>query len=127
MGEALALGTLAVFRSAGPKQQQHDSSQLTHRSAATLDASSAAASYSDETSPESARAGLNYGAYAVRLSGQDSERGTFNQRHGVLYNQINGARCACPTAGVTRSMVRDTCRRQSAAWFPMSKYAAGPT
>ena len=38
--------------------------------------------------------GLNYGAYAVRLSGQDCERGTFNHRNAVLYDQRSGARHA---------------------------------
>ena len=38
--------------------------------------------------------GLNYGAYAVRVSGQDCERGTFNHRNAVLYDQRSGARRA---------------------------------
>ena len=38
--------------------------------------------------------GLNYGAYAVRLSGQDCERGTFNHRNAVLYDHRTGARRA---------------------------------
>ena len=50
--------------------------------------------------------GLNLGAYAVRLSGQDCERGTFNHRNAVLYDQRTGARwpllltraCFCATA-----------------------------
>ncbi len=29
----------------------------------------------------------------VRLSGQDSERGTFNQRHAVSFDQSTGRRC----------------------------------
>lgn len=37
--------------------------------------------------------GLNKGHYHVRLSGQDVERGTFNHRHAVLYDQQTGARC----------------------------------
>lgn len=37
--------------------------------------------------------GLNKGHYHVRLSGQDVERGTFNHRHAVLYDQRTGARC----------------------------------
>lgn len=40
--------------------------------------------------------GLNRGHYAVRLSGQDSERGTFNQRHAALYDQTSGERCVYP-------------------------------
>ena len=39
--------------------------------------------------------GLNFGAYSVRLSGQDSERGTFNQRHACYHDQRTGARCDC--------------------------------
>ena len=30
--------------------------------------------------------------YGVRLSGQDTGRGTFSQRHAVLYDQINEKR-----------------------------------
>ncbi|WP_370931426.1 2-oxoglutarate dehydrogenase E1 component [Bartonella sp. DGB1] len=30
--------------------------------------------------------------YSVRLSGQDVERGTFSQRHSVLYDQVNNSR-----------------------------------
>ena len=35
--------------------------------------------------------GLNRGHYAVRLSGQDVERGTFGQRNAVLCDQADGA------------------------------------
>jgi len=34
--------------------------------------------------------GLNYGHYSIRLTGQDVERGTFNQRHAVLWDQNTG-------------------------------------
>lgn len=37
--------------------------------------------------------GLNWGHYHVRLTGQDVERGTFNHRHSVMYDQVTGARC----------------------------------
>lgn len=42
--------------------------------------------------------GLNFGHYGVRLCGQDSERGTFNQRHAAMYDQTTGERCSptCP-------------------------------
>lgn len=34
--------------------------------------------------------GLNRGHYDVRLTGQDCERGTFGQRHAVLWDQKTG-------------------------------------
>jgi hypothetical protein len=34
--------------------------------------------------------GLNTGHYDVRLTGQDCERGTFGQRHAVLWDQQTG-------------------------------------
>jgi 2-oxoglutarate dehydrogenase E1 component len=37
--------------------------------------------------------GLNQGQYGVRLTGQDVERGTFNQRHAALFDQVTGERC----------------------------------
>ena len=46
--------------------------------------------------PAASQEGLNYGAYSVRLSGQDSERGTFNQRHACYHDQVTGQRCALP-------------------------------
>lgn len=36
--------------------------------------------------------GLNKGHYSVRLTGQDAERGTFNQRHFAVYDQTTGQR-----------------------------------
>ena len=36
--------------------------------------------------------GLNKGHYSVRLTGQDAQRGTFNQRHFALYDQVTGQR-----------------------------------
>lgn len=35
--------------------------------------------------------GLNRGHYDIRITGQDVQRGTFNQRHAVLWDQQNGA------------------------------------
>ena len=69
MAEALAFGCLAL------KQGAHPPNSL-----GPLESSAGPAS------------GLNRGQYAVRLSGQDSERGTFSQRHSVLYDQIDGKR-----------------------------------
>ena len=37
-----------------------------------------------------AYASLLHDGFAVRISGQDSERGTFFHRHAVLYNQVDG-------------------------------------
>lgn len=76
MAEALAFGTLALRRGVRP----------------------AGVTPSDYFSTDPSL-GLNRGHYAVRLSGQDSERGTFNQRHAALYDQATGERllpsCTC--------------------------------
>ena len=88
MAEALALGTLALHRSASPKRSQ---SKLPGQNSA-VDMHLGTFPEAADAPPDAARAGLNWGAYAVRLTGQDSERGTFNQRHAVLYDQINGSR-----------------------------------
>ena len=69
MAEALAFGTLALRRGVRPAGVN------------PLDY--------DSTDPS---LGLNRGHYAVRLTGQDSERGTFNQRHAALYDQKTGHR-----------------------------------
>ena len=69
MAEALAFGCLALSQGAHPPN-----------SLGPIESSADPAS------------GLNRGHYAVRLSGQDSERGTFSQRHSVLYDQSNGKR-----------------------------------
>lgn len=68
MAEGLALGTLALHRGVqlDPKAEQ------------------------DSTDPS---LGLNKGHYHVRLTGQDVERGTFNHRNAVLYDQGTGQRC----------------------------------
>ena len=50
--------------------------------------------------------GLNQGQYGVRLTGQDVERGTFNQRHAALFDQVTGERCYsahCGTHCCTRT------------------------
>ncbi len=64
----------------------------------------------DAEEQAAASMGLNLGAYAVRLTGQDCERGTFNHRNAVLYDQRTGARwplyvthsCFCATAAAER-------------------------
>lgn len=64
----------------------------------------------DAEEQAAASMGLNLGAYAVRLTGQDCERGTFNHRNAVLYDQRTGARwplfvtrsCFCATAAAGR-------------------------
>ena len=73
--EALAFGSLALHRGGG----------------------AAAAAAGLASLP--AAAGLNVGAYSVRLVGQDAERGTFNQRHAGLRDAVTGAR-ALPLAHV---------------------------
>ena len=73
MAESLAFGTLALRRGVRP----------------------AGVTPSDYFSTDPSL-GLNRGHYAVRLSGQDSERGTFNQRHAALYDQSTGERYVCP-------------------------------
>ncbi len=46
---------------------------------------------------DDASGGLNFGHYGVRLCGQDSERGTFNQRHAAIYDQSTGERWGPPS------------------------------
>jgi 2-oxoglutarate dehydrogenase E1 component len=82
MAEALAFGTLALRRG-GPR----DPGGPTAEERAV------------EKEGRGALAGLNLGSYAVRLSGQDVERGTFNQRHAVVYDQVTGERYAALVGG----------------------------
>jgi 2-oxoglutarate dehydrogenase complex dehydrogenase (E1) component-like enzyme len=45
----------------------------------------------DDPSPSSPLGwGLNRGHYSVRLAGQDAARGTFGQRHAVVWDQRAG-------------------------------------
>lgn len=81
MAEALAFGTLALKRTKGPEAY----GALSHHDMAQ-----------EEKKDRFALEGLNLGSYSVRLSGQDVERGTFNQRHAVLYDQVTGERCVPP-------------------------------
>ena len=41
----------------------------------------------DEIQPDALTEYVSHPTVDVRLSGQDSERGTFNQRHAVIYDQ----------------------------------------
>ncbi|GMH36461.1 hypothetical protein BSKO_04329 [Bryopsis sp. KO-2023] len=68
MAEALAYGTLVLHRGIVPLHAEGQE-------------------YLD------AAMGLNKGHYHVRLTGQDVERGTFNHRQAVYYDQATGGRC----------------------------------
>ena len=118
MAEALALGTLALHRGRRPGNCDFGS-DLGEQAAAPVEVRLRALSENmavlrwrliglplqqvlpgllgvDPDAQERAAAsmGLNFGAYAVRVSGQDSERGTFNHRNAVLYDQRTSARRA---------------------------------
>eukprot|EP00051_Salpingoeca_urceolata_P002017 m.46182 g.46182 ORF g.46182 m.46182 type:complete len:1161 (+) comp11836_c0_seq1:131-3613(+) len=69
--EALAFGTLALHRNFEPPGPKTKSAEQECRLVSL---------------------GLNVGHYNIRLSGQDSQRGTFNSRHSVLYDQTTGKR-----------------------------------
>ena len=73
--EALALGTLAL----------HQRAERDGAGAGGVGAPSRDGGYDPTT-------GLNRGAYSIRFSGQDVERGTFNQRHAAIYDQVTAAR-----------------------------------
>lgn len=81
MAEALAFGTLALKRAKG------------REACGGIPQDDVAVG---EKKGQGALEGLNLGSYSVRLSGQDVERGTFNQRHAVLYDQVTGERCVLP-------------------------------
>ena len=93
MAEALALGTLLLHRGRRPGQDGAEAGAQAEAGPGPGVADS------DAAEKAAASMGLNYGAYAVRLSGQDSERGTFNHRNAVLYDCRTGARrgslCVC--------------------------------
>ncbi|KAK9810028.1 hypothetical protein WJX72_003602 [[Myrmecia] bisecta] len=105
MAEALAFGTLMLHRGVRPPQasapalaasaalDQHpthdgDTRQVPALTLGTSTLGEAAVTLS-KTDPQ---AGLNLGHYGIRLTGQDVERGTFDQRHSVLYDQQTGRR-----------------------------------
>lgn len=87
MAEALAFGTLALHRDVRPGQlaaaTEGNAGDLA-REPSTVDSQHQQEELIGKSSD--AAAGLNLGAYAVRLSGQDVERGTFNHRHAVHYD-----------------------------------------
>lgn len=76
--EALAFGTLLLHRSAGPVEHARRAHLQRSASRAQLVAENGISVEEDPL------LGLNYGAYRVRLSGQDSARGTFGQRQAVV-------------------------------------------
>ena len=80
--EALAFGSLALKRRNGGG-----------KSSGAVSGGSRASRNNNGISSSDAAAGLNVGSYAIRLSGQDVERGTFNQRHAVLRDAATGRRC----------------------------------
>jgi 2-oxoglutarate dehydrogenase complex dehydrogenase (E1) component-like enzyme len=79
--EALAFGSLALHRGA-------------EVAGSPLAAAPVApdASAEDDDGGAGGAGGLNEGAYAVRLAGQDAERGTFGQRHATLREAGTGRR-----------------------------------
>ena len=81
--EALAFGTLLLHRSAGPIERV--------RRHLSMERGNSPADSGDDDDP---LMGLNYGAYRVRLSGQDSARGTFGQRHTIV-RDVNSASGGC--------------------------------
>ncbi|KAK9823055.1 hypothetical protein WJX81_005034 [Elliptochloris bilobata] len=92
MAEALALGTLALHRGRRPGGCEFGSDVGEQAGLPTEVVPGLLGLDPDAEERAAASMGLNYGAYAVRLSGQDSERGTFNHRTAVLYDQRTGAR-----------------------------------
>lgn len=81
--EALAFGSLALKRRGGKRGGVSGGSRHSRNNNGN----------NGSNGDSAAAAGLNVGSYAVRLSGQDVERGTFNQRHAVLRDAETGRRC----------------------------------
>jgi len=96
--EALAFGSLALKRK-GKAPFENDGTcspcGLVNPTRRRRSSSSSASTLNldAEDDAAAAAAGLNVGSYSVRLSGQDAERGTFNQRHAVLRDAVTGRRC----------------------------------
>ncbi|BDA49631.1 probable 2-oxoglutarate dehydrogenase E1 component [Coccomyxa sp. Obi] len=84
MAEALAFGTLALHRGVRPPGTSAGGLDSHDWQPSTLDSQLQQEELIGKDADASA--GLNLGAYAVRLSGQDVERGTFNHRHAVQYD-----------------------------------------
>ena len=80
--EALAFGSLALKKKRNSKSKSVVSG-----------GGSRASRSNNNSDSSSAASGLNVGSYAIRLSGQDVERGTFDQRHAVLRDAATGRRC----------------------------------
>ena len=70
--------------------------------------------------------GLNKGHYSVRLTGQDAERGTFNQRHFAVYDQTSGKRCCALLAPICWLRVADTAAISLMMWLACSSGDAMP-
>lgn len=100
--EMLAFSTLSLRRPPGmvdqPPHVMHLIELMTHtQTQCTMH--SARDECRDLVEDQSAKAierraaqGLNYSHFGVRLSGQDSQRGTFNQRHAVIHDVKTGFR-----------------------------------
>ena len=82
--EALALGTLLLHRSSSPEAENFEGKF------AELEKGGGGGKAKGGEKKKDPALGLNYGHYHVRLTGQDVERGTFNQRHAVLIDQRTG-------------------------------------
>ncbi len=94
--EALALGSLALHRGAEGRRGAAGEGVTPAASASSTpmpDAADADEEGGSGAAANGAQRGLNAGAYAVRLSGQDAERGTFGQRHAALREATTGRRC----------------------------------
>ena len=92
MAEALALGALALHRGRRPAGAEALCADAGDQAGLPAEVFPGLLGLDAAAEGRAAALGLNYGAYAVRLSGQDVERGTFNHRNAVLYDQRAGRR-----------------------------------